>query len=88
MARRVDAGDDHARFELHESLTGHHHHLVCDVCGRVEDFHVPDEFEQQVAANPQGKHGKHEYALEEYGLDPDQVRERFAAYIERFQISA
>jgi Fe2+ or Zn2+ uptake regulation protein len=46
----VDAGDDHARFELHESLTGHHHHLVCDVCGRVEDFHVPDEFEQQVAA--------------------------------------
>ena len=45
-------------------------------------------FEQQVAANPQGKHGKHEYALEEYGLDPDQVRERFAAYIERFQISA
>ncbi len=45
-------------------------------------------FEQQVAANPQGKHGKHEYALEEYGLDPDQVRERFAAYIERFQISS
>ena len=44
-------------------------------------------FEQQVADNPQGKHGTHEYSLEEYGLDPDQVRERFAAYIERFQIS-
>ncbi len=51
VARRVDAGDDRSRFELHESLTGHHHHhLVCDSCGRVEDFHVPDEFEKQVAA--------------------------------------
>jgi hypothetical protein len=45
-------------------------------------------FEQQVARNPQGQHGKHEYALEEYGLDPDRVRKRFAAYIERFQISS
>ncbi len=43
VARRVDAGDDRSRFELHESLTGHHHHLVCDSC-------VPDEFEKQVAA--------------------------------------
>ena len=50
VARRVDAGDDRFRFELHESLTGHHHHLVCDSCGRVEDFQVPDEFEKQVAA--------------------------------------
>ena len=50
VARRVDAGDDRSRFELHESLTGHHHHLVCDSCGRVEDFHVPDELEKQVAA--------------------------------------
>jgi len=45
VVRRVTAGDDHARFELHESLTGHHHHLVCTVCGRIEDFDVPDEFE-------------------------------------------
>ena len=50
VARRVDAGDDRFRFELHESLTGHHHHLVCDSCGRVEDFQVPDEVGRQVAA--------------------------------------
>ncbi len=49
VVRRVDSGDDHARFELHESLTGHHHHLVCDGCGRIEDFEVPDEFEARVA---------------------------------------
>ncbi|HIM85989.1 MAG TPA: transcriptional repressor [Acidimicrobiia bacterium] len=45
VVRRVESGDDHARFELHESLTGHHHHLVCLDCGRVEDFDVTDEFE-------------------------------------------
>lgn len=45
-------------------------------------------FEAHVAANPRGKHGKHEYSLEEYGLDPQQVRERFAPYVERFRISS
>ena len=45
-------------------------------------------FEEQVAANPKGKHGSHEYSLEEYGLDPDEVRARFASYTDRFQISS
>jgi hypothetical protein len=43
-------------------------------------------FAGHVEANPKGKHGKHDYALEEYGLDADAVRERFAPYIERFGI--
>ncbi|MBC8364912.1 MAG: transcriptional repressor [Actinobacteria bacterium] len=59
VARRVESADDHARFELHESLTGHHHHLVCTSCGRVEDFDVPDDFEAGIdvmvdAAESQG----------------------------------
>lgn len=45
VVRRVESGYDHSRFELHDSLTGHHHHLVCVGCGRVDDFDVPDEFE-------------------------------------------
>lgn len=45
VVRRLPSGDDHGRFELHESLTGHHHHLVCMACGRVEDFEAPEEFE-------------------------------------------
>ncbi|UCE86661.1 MAG: sulfotransferase [Deltaproteobacteria bacterium] len=40
----------------------------------------------QAQANPKGKHGAHEYRLEEYGLRAAQVRERFAAYIARFGI--
>jgi hypothetical protein len=37
-------------------------------------------------SNPQGKHGSHDYSLEEWGLDARAVRERFAPYIERFGI--
>jgi hypothetical protein len=45
-------------------------------------------FDEHVTANPKGKHGSHEYSLEEYGLDPAEVRARFAPYIERFGISS
>ena len=39
-----------------------------------------------VDANPKGKHGRHAYALEEWGLSPHAVRERFKVYIERFGV--
>jgi Sulfotransferase family len=39
-----------------------------------------------LAANPKGRYGKHDYALEEYGLSKEQVRERFSAYCLRFDI--
>jgi len=35
---RIAFAADHARFELAEDVTArHHHHLVCTVCGAVED---------------------------------------------------
>ena len=37
-----------ARYELAEWLAGHHHHLVCVECGRVEDVDVPERYETQV----------------------------------------
>ncbi|HJM35060.1 MAG TPA: Fur family transcriptional regulator [Acidimicrobiales bacterium] len=46
IVRHIYSGDDHSRFELDESLTGHHHHLECTQCGRLEDFVVPEKFEQ------------------------------------------
>lgn len=39
-----------------------------------------------LAQNPKGKHGKHDYSLEEYGLSKAIVRERFADYCDRFSI--
>jgi Fur family transcriptional regulator, ferric uptake regulator len=41
LVQRVDLGDGVARFE--PSLAGgdHHHHLVCNDCGKVEPFEDP-----------------------------------------------
>jgi hypothetical protein len=43
-----------------------------------------------VDANPKGKHGKHEYNLEEYGLTRELIDSRFAFYTgdDRWPISA
>jgi len=41
---------------------------------------------EHVQAHPQGRHGRHEYSLEEYGLSPGQVRERLRFYTERFEV--
>ena len=59
IVRLINSGDDHSRFELDESLTGHHHHLECRECGRLEDFTVPEEFEEIVKTimNKVGKQG-------------------------------
>ena len=41
-----------------------------------------------VQANPQHRHGSHDYDLERYGLTPARVLDRLAAYVERFQPGA
>ncbi len=35
VLKRVDLRKDSVQFEL---AHGHHHHIVCTICGRVEDF--------------------------------------------------
>jgi hypothetical protein len=46
------------------------------------------ETESRLAAyvreNPKGKHGAHDYSLEEYGLSAEAVRERLRFYTSRF----
>lgn len=39
-----------------------------------------------IAANPPGVHGTHDYTPEQYGIDPDEVREAFATYIDHFDL--
>jgi Fur family transcriptional regulator, ferric uptake regulator len=39
-----------ARYELSEDLLGHHHHLVCSSCGRMEDYEPPPEVEGALSA--------------------------------------
>ncbi len=38
LVQRVDLGDGIARFERADPTGDHHHHLVCDDCGKVEPF--------------------------------------------------
>ena len=38
VVRRVVHGADHSHFELAEDLTEHHHHMICESCGAVQDF--------------------------------------------------
>ena len=42
--------------------------------------------EAMLAANPKGKHGRHEYSLEDYGLTREGIRARYRDYVERFAI--
>jgi hypothetical protein len=37
-------------------------------------------------AKPQGRHGRHEYAFADLGLDLDETRARFAGYVARYGI--
>jgi Fe2+ or Zn2+ uptake regulation protein len=46
VVHRIATVSDHARFELAEDLTEHHHHLICTACGSVEDFTVPAALER------------------------------------------
>ena len=48
VAHRVVTSDERWRYELAEDLMGHHHHLICTTCGRVEDFTVSAQMEQMV----------------------------------------
>ena len=38
LAQRVDLGDGVSRYERSDPRGEHHHHLVCDSCGKVEAF--------------------------------------------------
>jgi Fur family transcriptional regulator, ferric uptake regulator len=48
LIRRVASEDGYGRYELAEQLTGHHHHLMCSSCGRVQDLHIPASLERQL----------------------------------------
>jgi Fur family transcriptional regulator, ferric uptake regulator len=48
VVHRIVTSDDHARWELTEDLTEHHHHLICRGCGDVTDFTVPTDIERRL----------------------------------------
>jgi Fur family ferric uptake transcriptional regulator len=49
VVHRIVTNGDHARYELAEDLTEHHHHLICSACGSVEDVPASSRLEESVA---------------------------------------
>ena len=41
MVQRVELGQGTVRYEALRGDAGHHHHLVCDSCGRLQPFTDP-----------------------------------------------
>jgi len=70
--------------------------LVADPAGTVARIYAAcdDELSDDaraaivdyVARNPKGRFGAHQYDLAEYGLDAGEIRERFAAYSDRYAV--
>ena len=49
---------------------------VYDHFAMTLDDQTEEALASHIAANPKGKHGKHEYSLEEYGLTHELISER------------
>lgn len=71
LLRRVEFGQGYFRYEREESQDGpHHHHIVCEKCGRVEDFHGCGiaELEERLEKESGFKIARHQ--LELFGTCP------------------
>ncbi len=76
VVRRIAGPDDHGLFELSEEFSGHHHHLVCASCGKVEDVEPSERLERALSeavraiGDAQG-YRVTEHRVELLGLCPD-----------------
>ncbi len=76
VVRRIAGPEDHGLFELAEEFSGHHHHLVCAACGKVEDVAPSDRLERALGeavralGDAQG-YQVTEHRVELLGLCPD-----------------
>lgn len=67
VAREVDFGDKKKRYE--SAIGDHHHHLVCTNCGKIEDFELKQDLqneEQRITSEKKFKVTSH--TLEFFGL--------------------
>lgn len=60
---------DVVRYELADWLTGHHHHLVCTDCGRVDDVALTAQQERALEAMAATVAGAAGFSVQEHGLE-------------------
>ncbi|MCB0062500.1 MAG: sulfotransferase [Caldilineaceae bacterium] len=89
MAVREQIGDDQFRDVYYRDLMAD---PVAEVRRIYDELDLPFSEQMAVAmqewlmANPQHKHGRHAYSLEEFGLTEAGLLERFSGYSNHFQI--
>jgi Fe2+ or Zn2+ uptake regulation protein len=59
------------RYEMAEWLTGHHHHLVCESCGAVEDIELPRDLEKELERLVGQVSGLSSFAASGHALEVD-----------------
>ena len=70
VLHKIVTSDEFARYELAEDLTDHHHHhLICSICGAVEDFSLPAAFEDQAGTTLTRAARRAGYAVRAHRID-------------------
>lgn len=69
VARRVAANDDQGRFELAEALSSHHHHVVCENCGKVDDVAPSPSLERALAEAAKAAGREQGYTVTDHRFD-------------------
>ncbi len=66
IVKRIDFGDGKKRYELIDSK--HHHHVICNNCGKVEDVRLDSEKKllQEITSSSKFQIARH--SLEFFGL--------------------
>ena len=67
LVRRINFGHDYAHYELAQGK--HHHHLVCDSCGKVSDVEIRDtEMERAALRGARDFKSVRTHSLEFFGM--------------------
>lgn len=89
LAARDALGDerfiDVAQHELEADALGTAERIY-DFAGLTLDDDVRVAMAKWAAANQRGSRGAHRYTAEEYGLDPAEINDSFAPYLERYGV--
>jgi Fur family ferric uptake transcriptional regulator len=69
VLERIAGSDDYARVELAEAFAGHHHHLVCEECGTVEDLHASEKLERVLGETARLAAAEQGYLVKEHRVE-------------------
>jgi Fur family transcriptional regulator, ferric uptake regulator len=66
---RIASTDDVARYELTEELSEHHHHVVCSMCGRIDDVVLPPSIERALGEAAEQAREQRDYLVDSHRLE-------------------